>query len=70
MTDAPLSHAQRLHDLRGAHANFKSVLRLIESGYRFDDEDAPAALAQLDKAVKLLDREIRALESEWKAKNG
>ena len=67
MTGTPDSHAQRLHDLRGAHANFKSILRLIESGYRFDDADAPAALAQLDKAVKLLDREIKLLEKEWKS---
>lgn len=61
------AHAQRLHDLRGIHADFKSVLRLLESGYRFDDEDAPAALVQLKKAVAHFDEELKRLEQEWRS---
>jgi hypothetical protein len=60
------AHAQRLHDLRGVHADFKATLRLLESGYRFDDEDAPSALAQLKKAVAHLEAELKRLELEWK----
>jgi hypothetical protein len=56
---------QRLHDLRGAYANFRSVLELLKSGYRFDDDAGPA-LAQLERALQNLNREIRALEQEWR----
>jgi hypothetical protein len=52
--------------LRGAYANFKSVLELLKSGYRFDDADAGPALAQLERALQNLNREIRALEQEWR----
>jgi hypothetical protein len=48
------------------HANFKSVLELLKSGYRFDDADAPAALAQLEKAVLHLGRETDLLDQEWR----
>lgn len=66
MPDPLDPRSQRLHDLHGAHANFKSILRLLKSGYRFDDEEAPAVLAQLEKAVANLGREIQSLEQEWK----
>ena len=56
---------QRLHDLRGTHADFKAVLRLLQSGYRFDDADAPAALMQLEKAVHHLEEQLKLLEVEW-----
>lgn len=65
-TPLPPAKTQRLHDLRAVHSNFKSVLGLLKSGYRFDDADAPAALAQLDQAVNSLLREIQVLESEWR----
>ncbi len=58
-------HAQRLHDLRSAQAGFKATLELLKSGYRFDDEGAPAALVQLEKALAFLHREIGKLEKEW-----
>lgn len=61
------SHSQRLHDLKGIQADFKALLRLVRSGYRFDDEDAAPALAQLEKALSRLDDEIRRLEREWPA---
>jgi hypothetical protein len=63
----PASRLQRLHDLRGIHADFKSTLRLLESGYRFDDEDAPAALTQLKKAVAHFEEELKQLEQEWRS---
>jgi hypothetical protein len=66
MSDSKDSRSQRLHDLRGIHANFKAVLRLLKSGYRFDDEEAPAVLARLEQAVSGLEAEIRALDQEWK----
>lgn len=56
---------QRLHDLKGVHADFKSILRLLRSGYRFDDDEAPGVLVQLEKAVTLFEQEIRTLEREW-----
>jgi hypothetical protein len=60
------SRSQRLHDLHGVHASFHSILTLLKNGYRFDDEDAPAAIEQLEKALARLGTEIRELESEWK----
>ena len=58
--------AQRLHDLRAVHSDFKSVLSaLLKGGYRFDDSDAPAALAQLERAVARFGDELRVLEKEW-----
>jgi hypothetical protein len=61
------SYDQRLHDLRAIYANFKTVMELLRTGYRFDDADAPAAMNQLTKALGLLEVEIRTLEAEWKA---
>jgi hypothetical protein len=61
---------QRLHDLRTTQADFKAVLKLLRSGYRFDDADAPAVLAQLEKALGHLNDEIRRLEGEWGSKDG
>jgi hypothetical protein len=46
------------------------VLKLLRSGYRFDDADAPAVLAQLEKALGHLNDEIRRLEGEWGSKDG
>ena len=62
----PASRQQRLHDLHGIHADFKATLKLLESGYRFDDSDAPAALEQVKKAVAQFDAELKRLEQEWK----
>ena len=66
MSKAAADHAQRLHDLHTVRTDFKSVLRLLEAGYRFDDNAAPAAFEQLREALKLLEKEIRMLETEWK----
>lgn len=55
----------RIHDLKTVHYDFQTVLRLLNSGYRFDDEDAPPVLAQLEKALKMLNTEIDRLKSEW-----
>ena len=60
------SYSQRLHDLHGVHSDFKAILNLLKSGYRFDDDQAPAALAQLEKAAACLGQEIQTLENEWK----
>ena len=67
-SNTPLApaHTQRLHDLRAVHSNFKSVVELLKSGYRFDDADAPPALAQLEKSVFQLGREAELLEKEWR----
>jgi hypothetical protein len=63
----PQEHEHRLHELRTVHADFKATLGLLRSGYRFDDDEAPAALAQLQKAVNLLEAEISRLRAEWSA---
>lgn len=63
----PPSYTQRLHDLRAVQANFKSILELLKSGYRFDDADAAPALAQLEKAIANLDRETDLLAREWRS---
>ncbi len=49
---------QRLHDLNAVHTDFKSVVILLKSGYKFDDENAPDVIKQLEHALSLLKYEI------------
>jgi hypothetical protein len=55
---------QRLHDLNAVHTDFKSVIILLKSGYRFDDENAPDVVKQLEHALSLLKFEIERQEKE------
>lgn len=55
---------ERLHDLNTVLTDFRMVYHLLKSGYRFDDEDAPAAFTQLEKALQLLQKEIQTLQAE------
>ncbi len=57
---------ERLHDLKTVHHDFKIVSELLKDGYRFDDEDGVKVFAQLDKAVAMLNEEIKRLTTEWK----
>ncbi len=57
---------ERLHDLKTVHHDFKIVSELLKDGYRFDDEDGVKVFAQLDKAVAMLNEEIKRLTAEWK----
>ena len=56
------SNPHRIHDLNTVYLDFKTVLKLIRSGYRFDDEDAASISDQLEKALELLHAEIKT----WK----
>jgi hypothetical protein len=56
---------ERLHNLNSVYANFKAVRDLIQSGYSFDDSNGPAVLQQLEKALGILQTEIKTLKSEW-----
>jgi hypothetical protein len=51
----------RLHDLKTVYLDFKIVLNLVKTGYKFDDEDAPAVLRQLEKSLVMLETEIERL---------
>lgn len=57
-----MTHLERIHNLKEVYTDFKIVLNLLRSGYRFDDSDAPRALKQLEKALKLLAEEISQLK--------
>jgi hypothetical protein len=69
-SDTPVTYAQRMHDLKTTQANFKAILRLLRSGYRFEDAEAAAVLSQLEKALGHLQDEMDRLEVEWKDKLG
>jgi hypothetical protein len=56
------SDSNQLHDLGTIHLDFKIILNLIKSGYRFDDSDAPAVIQQLEHALELLKNHINELE--------
>lgn len=58
LTDAQ----QARHDLKNVYFDFNTILTLIQSGYRFDDDHAPDAIQQLEKALRVLDGHIRKLE--------
>lgn len=60
------SKNQRLHDLKTVQIDFKAVLTLIETGFKFEEaQELPALIAQLEKALKMLKSEIGLLEKEW-----
>ena len=63
MVNPSMAH-QRLHDLNTVLVDFKAVTTLLKSGYKFDDQDGPAALARLDHALQLLAREITERRAE------
>lgn len=48
----------RRHDLRGAIEGLKTVVMLLKSGYHFDDARAPEFIAEVERAVLILEREI------------
>jgi hypothetical protein len=50
-----------LHDLSGVCIDFKILLELLQTGYRFDDEQAPELLKQLEHSVKVLEAHVRDL---------
>ena len=54
--------AKELHDLSGACIDFKILLDLIKSGYRFDDEEAPILLDQLEKDLKVLQNHLHEMK--------
>jgi hypothetical protein len=58
------SNWTRLHDLKGVYTDFKIVFRLIKSGYRFDDADAPPVMEQLEKALSKMQYQLNTLERE------
>jgi hypothetical protein len=58
-----MNRSQRIHDLRNVYHDFKIVLDLIHNGYSFNDEDAPAIVQQLTKALGVLQKEIQILEN-------
>ena len=43
-----------LHGLNSAYLDFKIVVDLIKTGYRFDDQNAPRVVEQLEKALEIL----------------
>ena len=49
------------HHLNTVYIDFKIVLDLLKSGYKFDDADAPQVLEQLEKCIGLLRTEIESL---------
>lgn len=56
------SNPNQIHNLKTVYTDFKIILGLIQSGYQFDDSDAPALIQQLEKALKILKDEIRKIE--------
>ena len=56
--------AKTLHDLAGTCTDFRIMIDLIKSGYRFDDAEAPALLQQLEKDLKFLQDYLQNLKSE------
>ena len=58
----PKSNPHRVHDLNTVYLDFKIVLDLIKSGYRFDDNNTEAVVEQMNKALNLLREEIKNLE--------
>jgi hypothetical protein len=54
----PLIDHTRLHELKSVYTDFKIISNLIQSGYRFDDKDAPSLIQQLEKALQMFKTEI------------
>ena len=57
------NYAQQLHDTRSALRTLRLAVEAIRSGYRFDDSTADSKLASMEKAVGVLEREIKDLLS-------
>ncbi len=55
-------NSKDLHDLSGACIDFKILLDLIKSGYRFDDEEAPVLITQLEKDLKVLQDHLHEIK--------
>lgn len=62
------SDFNRLHRLKTIHTDFRIVLNLIRTGYKFDDEEAPLVIQQLEKGLDILNSEIALLENGGKKK--
>ncbi len=55
---------EALHDLSETFTDFRILLDLIKSGYRFDDAEAPALLEQLENDLKILNHHLYQLKQE------
>ena len=53
------SKTTRIHDLTKSIMDFKILLHLIQTGYKFDDDQATLMIDQLSRSLDLLDTEIR-----------
>ena len=54
----------RIHNLKTVYLDFQIALKLIQSGYKFDDVAAPAAIGQLERSLNFLKEEISLIELE------
>ena len=63
-SDLKKSGDERLHDLKTVYSDFKALVHLLSSGYRFDGEHGALALTQLEKALGMLNEEILIQEQE------
>ncbi len=61
MNDKKLT-TDRLHDLKSVYTDFRIVVSLLKSGYKFDDNEAPALFEQIEKALEILKAEINFLK--------
>jgi hypothetical protein len=57
-------NSKNLHDLKSVYTDFKIILNLVQSGYRFDDEDAPTILRQLEKTLVSFKSELDEIEKQ------
>ncbi len=53
-----------IHDLSTVCTDFRIILDLIKSGYRFDDSEAPALMEQLENDLKILNHHLHQLKEE------
>jgi septation ring formation regulator EzrA len=58
----PSSKPRELHELREAYNDFRMTLKLIQTGYKFDDSDAKKVMLQLEKALDTFQQHIQYLE--------
>lgn len=58
------SKSHQIHDLREAYNDFRMIIKLIQGGYRFDDDDAKNVIAQMEKALDRFHHHILDLEKD------
>jgi hypothetical protein len=62
-TTSSSSENKRIHDLKSVRTDVKILIDLIESGHRFNPEELPRIVKQIEGSLLILDKEIQLVQT-------